>query len=308
MLYIVVKNYILIGRVGVMKYSFSVLAFVFSYIIFAGSGGICMDTVSQPDYTVLDRPEILSVLFHPRKEMDGQSSGAGGQEVFIPVAENVRIGGRFHLAEKENVNILFFHGNGEIVADYNELGPFYNRMGINFLAVDYRGYGRSGGHPSVVNMMGDCRVIFDFTEKWLKENGYTGPIVVMGRSLGSASALELAASRPDRLDGLIIESGFARISPLLALLGIDTGAIGLESDWDTFNLDKIKGFGKPTLIIHAEFDHIIPFEQGQALFDACAADHKKLLKIPGANHNDIFSRGLTEYMQAVKMLVGSLAK
>ena len=77
------------------------------------------------------------------------------------------VGGRFHMAEKSAPNILFFHGNGEMVADYDEMGPLYNRIGINFLPVDYRGYGRSTGQPTITAMMRDCHVIFDFAKKWL---------------------------------------------------------------------------------------------------------------------------------------------
>ena len=49
------------------------------------------------------------------------------------------IGARFHIAGKEAPNILFFHGNGEIVSDYDDLGPVYNRIGINFLPVTTAG-------------------------------------------------------------------------------------------------------------------------------------------------------------------------
>jgi len=55
----------------------------------------------------------------------------------------------------------------------------------------------------------------------------------------------------------------------------------------------------PTLIIHAEFDHIIPFAEGQALYRASGARYKQLLQIPGANHNDIFMRGISSYLNAV---------
>ncbi|MCK7515883.1 MAG: lysophospholipase [Desulfobacterales bacterium] len=98
------------------------------------------------------------------------------------------------------MNILFFHGNGEIVDDYDDLGPFYNRLGINFLAVDYRGYGNSTGKPTTSAMLADCHVIFKFVNDWLREKGYTGALIVMGRSLGSASAAgaDQPLSRADR--------------------------------------------------------------------------------------------------------------
>ena len=57
------------------------------------------------------------------------------------------------------------------------------------------------------------------------------------------------------------------------------------------------------LIIHAEFDHIIPFSDGQTLFEACPAKDKTLLKIAGANHNDIFFRGFEQYLAAMRTFV-----
>ena len=261
-----------------------------------------MIDISNIDYSVFDRPEILMFLFHPRPEQGGSVSGESARDVLIPVEKDIVIGGRFHMAQKLSPNILFFHGNGEIVADYDEMGPLYNGMGINFLPVDYRGYGRSTGTPTVTAMMRDCHVIFDYTRDWLKNEGFSGPVILMGRSLGSASVLELAAHYKTRIDGLIVESGFAYAGPLLQLLGIDLETSGFKEDEGFHNIDKIRGFHKPTLIIHAEYDHIIPFSDGQALYDACQAPDKTFLKIPGANHNDIFMRGLSEYMAAIKKL------
>jgi pimeloyl-ACP methyl ester carboxylesterase len=254
------------------------------------------------DYSALDRPEVLMYLFHPRQEAGVSRPSAADTDLLIPVDQDVVIGARFHLGGTDATNILFFHGNGEIVADYDDLGPAHNRMGINFLPVDYRGYGRSTGRPSVSSMMTDCHTIFEFTTCWLEENGYSGPLLVMGRSLGSASALELSLHYKEKVSGLIIESGFAFARPLLKLLGINTKAIGFQEEEGFRNIDKIKTFDKHTLIIHAALDHIIPFSDGQALFDACPSGEKTMLKIPDANHNDIFLRGISEYLEAVKTL------
>jgi hypothetical protein len=273
-----------------------------------------MKDISTIDYSTLDRPEVLMFLFHPRPEpavspfqsADSERRTAEQKDIMIPVQEDIAIGARFHMTEKSGANILFFHGNGEIVADYDELAAMYKQMEINLLAVDYRGYGRSGGKPTVTNMMRDCHIIFDFVRKWLQQNNFSGPIFVMGRSLGSASVLELAAAYKNSIDGLIVESGFAYAGPLLTLLGIDFEAHGFKEEKGFRNVDKIKNFDKPTLIIHAEFDHIIPFSDGQKLYDASLSKTKKLLKIPGANHNDIFMRGLQEYLAAVKNIVDTV--
>ena len=270
-----------------------------------------MKDISTIDYATLDRPEVLMFLFHPRPEPTGPFSKTAESEnriskqkdILIPVHEDIAIGARFHMAEKSGGNLLFFHGNGEIVADYDELGAVYNQSGINFLAVDYRGYGRSGGKPTVTAMMQDCHIIFHFVRKWLQQNNFSGPLILMGRSLGSASVLELAAAYKNLIDGLIVESGFAYAGPLLSLLGIDFAALGFKEEKGFRNIDKIGNFDKPTLIIHAEFDHIIPYSDGHALYEACPSGNKKLLKIPGANHNDIFMHGFQEYLAAVRDIV-----
>ncbi|MDM8526206.1 alpha/beta fold hydrolase [Desulfococcaceae bacterium HSG8] len=256
-----------------------------------------MTDISKIDYSALDRPEVTMFLFHPRAGLRMSE-----WDVFIPTEGNVIVGGRFHIAEKTAPNILFFHGNGEIVGDYDDVAQLYNEKAINFLPVDYRGYGRSTGRPTVTAMMRDCHVIFDFTKKWLKENGCSGPLIIMGRSLGSASALEIAAHYKDQIAGLIIESGFAYARPLLQLLGINVQALGLKDEEGFRNADKIRDVEKPVLVIHAEHDHIIPFSDGQSLYDSCQSDDKTLLKIPGANHNDILLHGLSEYMAAIKTL------
>jgi fermentation-respiration switch protein FrsA (DUF1100 family) len=104
------------------------------------------------------------------------------------------------------------------------------------------------------------------------------------------------------MDGLVVESGFAYTGPLLMLLGVYTSAMGFTEEKGLRNLEKIRTWDKPTLVIHAEFDHIIPFSDGQALYEGCPSPDKTLLKIAGANHNDIFMRGLDEYMKAVRTL------
>lgn len=267
-----------------------------------GRKGTRMIDISTIDYSKFDRPEILTTLFHPRPEWPISEGGGGSKDILIPVGKDVVVGGRFHLSGKSNPNILFFHGNGEIVADYDDLGGLYVRSGMNFLPVDYRGYGRSTGTPTITNMMRDAHVIFDHVLRWLSEKGHGGPLIAMGRSLGSASALELSAHYGNRIDGLAIESGFAYAGPLLRLLGIDMEVLGLREEEGFSNLEKIRRFAKPTLIIHAEQDHIIPFSEGQALYEASPARGKRLLRIPGANHNDIFLRGMAEYMGALKAL------
>jgi len=247
----------------------------------------------------LDGPEVSETLFHPRSSRNEPLSREGVRDILIPVAEGVSVGARYHVVDKDAPSILFFHGNGEIVEDYEDIALLYIRRGLNFLPVDYRGYGHSTGRPSVSAMLRDAHVVLEYTRKWLQLNGCTGPLIVMGRSLGSAPALELAESYPERIDGLIIESGFAHSQTILNLVGIDMKRAGIGEQEAFRHLEKIAGYAKPTLVIHAEFDHILPFSDGEDLYRASGSPEKRFLKIPGADHNSIFMVGLSDYLEAV---------
>ncbi|MEX1301981.1 MAG: alpha/beta hydrolase [Desulfotignum sp.] len=251
------------------------------------------------EYSALDHPGILAYIFHPR----ASARPAGPNDILIPVADNVHIGACFHVAAKQAPTILFFHGNGEIVSDYDDLGPLYTRLGINFFVVDYRGYGWSTGSPTVSAMMADSHRILDFVAQWGRDHEFTGSLTVMGRSLGSAPAIELATARSPEVENLIVESGFASTGSLLRVLGIDPAARGIQMPAELDNQERIRQWTGPVVIIHGEQDQLIPFSHGQALFSACPSSGKKLIKIAGAGHNDIFLRGLAPYLSAVKSLL-----
>jgi pimeloyl-ACP methyl ester carboxylesterase len=266
-----------------------------------------MIDILQIDYSAFDIPEITMTLFYPRREMGTPEPAGPHESVLIPVEKDIQVGGQFHLASLSAPNILFFHGNGEIVSDYDDMALLCRDVGINFLPVDYRGYGRSTGSPSVTTMMRDCHVIFEYTRTWLTERGYRGPFIVMGRSLGSASALELASQYEEKIDGLIIESGFAYVEPLLNLLGLSLDYQRLTEKEGFGNIDKIRHFSGPTLVIHGQYDEIIPFAEGKSLFEASPARQKRFLSVRFAGHNDLFFRGMNEYLGAVGWLTGVLA-
>ncbi len=256
-----------------------------------------MDELDRLDYPALDADWISRVIFYPRPELGYPDEGRY-ERLRIPLEGGLSLGGRFHLAGQDAPNVLFFHGNGEIVADYDDIGGIFTRMGINFIPVDYRGYGASTGWPTFSSMMRDAQTAYQFLASWLRERGYGGPLVLMGRSLGSAPALDVAFRNPEAVAGLIVESGFARILPLMNLLGIDNP--GITEEDGPLNVRKIERIAMPTLIIHAEYDRIIPFAEGRELYEASGSADKRFLKIPNAGHNDVFQEGMEAYLEAVR--------
>ena len=265
-----------------------------------------MTTVSH-DYSKLDQPGVLQAIFHPRMEALPAKPPQSAVEVGIPVDEGIRLHARFHLASKEDPNILFFHGNGEIVSDYDEIGPFYSKYGMNFLAVDYRGYGRSTGSPTVTSMLGDAHIVLDAAKEWLDAVEHTGPLIIMGRSLGSAAAIELASCHPDDIAGLIIESGFATTLPLLMKLGVDVSGLGITEEDGFRNVRKISSFTKPTLFIHGQYDEIIPVNSAAILQAQSPARLKELQVVPGASHNTIITQTGEMYFSVIKQFTNKIS-
>ncbi len=253
-----------------------------------------------------DRPEILYRLFFPRREVAPDTQKAMNH--YVEVSDGVSICCRFFPVRNDAPNIIYFHGNGEVAADYDFVAPVYAQYGLNLFVADYRGYGGSGGTPTCTAMIKDAHPLFDYFRQYMKETGYTGSLFAMGRSLGSAPAIELAFHYQDMLEGLIIESGFASARNQIGRLGVEYLFEGIEEPVGFGNDLKIEDVRIPTLIIHGEWDEIIPASEGKRLYDLSGAREKFSLFIPQAGHNDIMYYGMERYMDAVRTLTTNFSK
>ena len=235
------------------------------------------------DYAQIDRSMLVHYLFYPRTDVTPCPKGAFDHPV--PVDEQVAISCRFYEGHKASPWILYFHGNGEVASDYDEIAPSYHRVGTNLVVADYRGYGSSGGRPNFSSLMKDAHTIFSAVRGKLQERG-CADVIVMGRSLGSISALEIAAHHADQIKGLIVESGFASVARLVRDLGIPSQGIDLAS-LDDERVRTIQTITCPTLILHGELDALVPLREAKDLYPLIGSGQKKLIIIPGADHNNI---------------------
>ncbi|MBU4584760.1 MAG: alpha/beta hydrolase [Desulfobacteraceae bacterium] len=256
-------------------------------------------------YSKLDCPEILAHIFYPQAEAVSPLP-PGAKDINIEMEPGVHIGCRFYLTDCDAPSILYFHGNGETVSDHDTIGPQYNEVGINLLVTDYRGYGWSSGHPSVATMFSDGEILLKESRRWLSDNGYTGALFLMGRSLGSACAIDLAEKFSDDIKGLIIESGFADTLPLAQSLGIDLNDLNIAEE-DCFNNSaKIAQVTKPTFILHGARDELIPAVEAEKLQSFCGAKSKEFQVVPGADHNSILAVAGKLYFQAIKGFIDKI--
>lgn len=264
----------------------------------------CEGTMVDEDshLSSLDRPEILRIAFYPRKS-PVKLSKPNAENHFTEVEEGVRIGCRFYTTKFNCPSLLHFHGNGTIVDDLDQFAPFYNEIGINLFVASYRGYGFSDGTPTISNLIKDSHPIFKAFKKIVEEHEFKQSLFVMGRSIGSIPAAEIAYHCQSDIQGLIIESGPANnlrqyirglIPPHHPIWG---------NEWKFLNKVKLRSICKPTLIIHAQYDSDIPIEEARELYDNSAAKDKRLEIIPNADHNNLMIVGKKQYYKAIQEFV-----
>ncbi len=257
-----------------------------------------------PTLDRLDQPDVTWILFHPRRNIFAPRDLSDTRSVRLPVAPGVALGGRIFIARPDAPVILYFHGNGEIASEYDDIAQLYRRIGVTLFVVDYRGYGMSEGEPSASTLIADAGAVYDQARAVLAAQGLSCPaLFVMGRSLGSASVLEIAARAGSGINGLIIESGFAFTLALITRLGGPSFTAADEARWSFGNLEKIGRVAVPTVVIHGTEDWIIPYEEGEALYRRSAATDKRLVTIRGAGHNDLLMNGQRLYFDAIRDLV-----
>jgi len=253
----------------------------------------------QPDYSVLDQHEIIQFVFYPRREWTPLPRGA--KDYLVPVETGISISCRFYPFSDEAPCILYFHGNGEVACDYDQVAPLYHAQRISLFVADYRGYGLSDGEPSFSDMMKDAEAIFQFFIKSIKRPGQAIPLFVMGRSLGAHSAVMLASLYPEQFKGLILESGSANLARLLSWF--EFASPQQAKELEEAALARIRSVTLPVLIIHGECDSLIPVTEATTFYEIVGSKEKRLVLIPDGTHNDIMLVGMEQYFQAINEFV-----
>ena len=254
----------------------------------------------MPGYSELDKSPLVGFLFYPRA--DFTPCPQGGFDFFVPVEQGVSVSCRFYVGDESWPWILYFHGNGEVVSDYDGIAPFYHRKEINLVVADFRGYGSSGGSPNFTSLVQDPPPILEAVQKEIFQKGFQQDLWVMGRSMGSISALELADRHPDKIKGLVVESGFASVTRLIKHLGLPSRGIDLEP-LEQERMNRIRKISVPTLIIHGERDNLVPLQEARDLYALVGAAQKKLVIIPKADHNNIMFADLELYLEAIQKFI-----
>ncbi|GGX89421.1 alpha/beta hydrolase [Litchfieldella qijiaojingensis] len=226
--------------------------------------------------------------------------GMAWESVRLKTSDGLTLDAWWVPAENTRGSLLFFHGNAGNISHRLASIEQFHRLGLSVLIVDYRGYGKSEGSPSETGTALDARAAW----RWLSEERgiAAGEIVLFGRSLGAAVAAELG--REVTPAALVLESPFRSVPELAQRLYPFLPARWLACfDYDIASY--VTEIVVPVLVIHSREDDIIPFSEGEAVFEA-AREPKEMLVI-GGSHDTGFLESEPLYLEGIDAFLTDVA-
>ena len=184
--------------------------------------------------------------------------------------------------------LLYFGGNAEDVA--GTIGAFQNEFPRHSLyLVNYRGYGGSTGRPSEAGLHADALAVYDHVHREHAD------ISLMGRSLGSGVAVQLASERP--VGRLVLVTAYDSLVNVAReyFRWLPVGLL-LRDRYDSAS--RARGISAPVLIVIAGQDEIIPRSRSEALAAAFPPDRQRVVVVPGVMHNTL--DGSPAYLATVR--------
>ena len=229
---------------------------------------------------------------------DPSSIGLRFEDVYFETEDGVTLHGWFIPHDGARGVILFCHGNAGNISHRLDSIRVFHRLGLDVFIFDYRGYGQSEGKPTERGTYEDAEAAW----RYLIEEHQVIPseVVVFGRSIGGAVGAWLAQNHKPRL--LILESTFTSLRDVAATLyPFFPVKRLLRFEYNT--AEYLGGVNCPVLIIHSRNDEIMPFSQGQQLFEV-AREPRTFLEISGT-HNEGFITSGRHYEEGLDAFISA---
>ena len=241
------------------------------------------------------------LIYFPYKYPEGnwrpETYGLKAEDCFFTTSDGVNLHGWFFRSDAPKGTLLWCHGNaGNITHRLDNIRKLLP-LGIDVFIFDYRGYGKSDGKPSEQGVYKDALAAYDFLTK--EKHVPPDSIIIFGRSLGAAVAVDLASRR--RCRGLVLESSFPSARAMAKeMFPIVPVHLFVRSRFDAES--KINEIHVPVLFMHGTVDRTVPLHLGRKLFEK-ANEPKSFYEIVGADHNDTYIVGDDEYFRHWKTFI-----
>ncbi len=215
--------------------------------------------------------------------------GFSYEDVDFKSADGTHLHGWFLNAKgnKPKGTVVFSHGNAGSLGYHLGFVLWLAEAGYQVFMYDYRGFGKSGGVLNRDGMVQDVKAAFTYVSQ--RKDVQQDKIISYGHSLGGAkSVAALAEVRPAGLKAIVIDSAFSSYQAMARLAAGDLGAELISDEFSPKDLIS-KITGTHLLVVHGEKDPVVPFAQGEQLFDL-ANEPKTLFHVKEGHHGDCLSR------------------
>jgi hypothetical protein len=224
---------------------------------------------------------------------DPSSEGLKYEAIKFNSSDGTELTGLFFPpAGEPKATVVHFHGNGQNMTAHFSYSAWLAGAGYNVFIFDYRGYGASGGRPSLGGAVEDGKAALAHA---LKLPGASADrIIIFGQSLGGAIAVAAAGEAGFKPAALILEGTFYSYRQVAAAV--------LRQHWVTWPVswlphvlisgshspsDHISRLACPKFFLHAVNDTLVPLAQGRKLY-AAAGEPKEFHEVP-AGHIEAFT-------------------
>jgi uncharacterized protein len=221
-------------------------------------------------------------------------------EVWFETTDGEMLHGWYCRAEHPVASALYCHGNTGNLTNTAHAAPHLMAGGISILAFDYRGFGRSTGHPSLSGIVADGLCAARFHDEIRPKDV---PSLLYGYSLGGAVAAQVALHHS--FDGLVLQSTFTSL-PDLARVAFPRVPLHLFTG-DFFNtLSAVRRLKVPLLVVHGSGDEVCPPWMGSTLCEAAPNPVKNIKIVEGGLHKDLFTRDPDSVVWAINRFAATL--
>ncbi|MCK5481725.1 MAG: alpha/beta hydrolase [Gammaproteobacteria bacterium] len=247
------------------------------------------------------QPNLLYFPDIPTREVEATPGDVGldFEPLTLTTRDNEQLDAWFVPANQARGVVLFCHGNAGNISHRLDSIRLFHEFGLSVLIFDYRGYGQSTGKPTEKGTYRDADAAWDYL---VEQRGIPPEqIILFGRSLGASITADLATRQTAA--GVILESAFTSVPDVAAQLYAWLPVRWLSRyQYDTRK--KLANIHSPVLIVHSRDDEIIPYSNGERLFEA-ANEPKQFLELRGG-HNDGFMVSGKEYTQGLDSFIGDV--
>ena len=231
-------------------------------------------------FSIFSKAQMDDKFYQPSKEMKTLEF-KNIEKLSLPV-ENDTITAVILKPESKSIKktIIFFHGAAGNISTYQYITKPLVENGFQVVMVDMRGYGKSTGKPTHLNVASDGQKIFDYL--MARQDVKNTKIYLYGASLGSQIATHLAKENQTKISGLIIDGGMSSFTDIAIHFSPQYKEVIEKFLVSPYSAkEDVKALSNvPKLFIYSKGDSTVPFSQGELIY-ANAPEPKQFLEFSG---------------------------